>query len=61
MSKATPRPGRPPLTPGQEAVFVSLRMTPEQKAKLARIGGAPWVRKQIDKAAEPKKADHEQS
>jgi hypothetical protein len=32
---------------------VSIKMTDEQKAKLARLGGAPWVRKKIDQAREP--------
>jgi len=27
-------------------------MTPEQRAKLARLGGAEWVRTKIDKARE---------
>lgn len=32
---------------------VSIKMTDEQKEKLARLGGAPWVRKKIDQAKEP--------
>lgn len=34
-------------------VPVSLKMTVDQKEKLARLGGAPWVRGQIDEAPEP--------
>lgn len=44
--------GRNPVKQGEETVTVSLRMTPEQRAKLARIGGAEWVRTRIDKARE---------
>lgn len=44
--------GRKPVKRGEETVTVSLRMTPEQRAKLARIGGAEWVRTKIDKARE---------
>lgn len=45
--------GRKPVKQGEETVTVSLRMTPEQRAKLARLGGAYWVRTKIDKAREP--------
>ena len=44
--------GRKPVREGEETVTVSLRMTPEQRAKLARLGGAEWVRQRIDKAKE---------
>jgi len=44
--------GRKPLKHGEETVTVSLRMTPYQRAKLARLGGAGWVRAKIDKARE---------
>jgi len=44
--------GRPPVKAGEETVTVSLRMTPGQRAKLARLGGAEWVRKKIDRAKE---------
>lgn len=33
-----------------ETVRYSLILTPEQRAKLERLGGAAWVREQIDKA-----------
>ena len=44
--------GRKPVKQGEETVTFSLRMTPEQRAKLARLGGAEWVRTKIDKARE---------
>ena len=44
--------GRKPVKQGEETVTVSLRMTPEQRAKLARLGGAEWVRTKIDKVRE---------
>ena len=44
--------GRKPVKQGEETVTVSLRMAPEQRAKLARLGGAEWVRTKIDKARE---------
>lgn len=33
---------------------VSIKMTEQQKDKLAKLGGAPWVRDRIDKAKLPK-------
>lgn len=44
--------GRKPVKSGEETVTVSLRMTTSQRDKLARLGGADWVRKRIDKARE---------
>lgn len=46
-----PGAGRPkeretPLVP------VTVKLEPAQKAKLQRLGGAPWVRQQIDQAKE---------
>lgn len=35
-------------------VPVVLKMKPAQKDKLAKLGGAPWVRDRIDKAKLPK-------
>ena len=43
---------RKPVKQGEETVTISLRMTPEQRAKLARLGGAEWVRTKIDKDRE---------
>lgn len=37
---------------GEDTVTVSLRMTEAQRAKLARLGGAEWVRGKIDRAKE---------
>ena len=49
--------GRKSLQPGAETVVVSVKMTTEQKAKLARLGaeqgGPAWIRTKIDKAREP--------
>ena len=45
--------GRKPLQPGAETVPVSIKMTTEQRDKLQRLGGSPWVRARIDKAREP--------
>lgn len=45
--------GRPPVKQGEETVTVSLRMTPAQREKLGRLGGAGWVRDRIDRAKEP--------
>lgn len=45
--------GRKPVKQGEETVTVSLRMTAAQREKLARLGGAAWVRRQIDGADNP--------
>jgi hypothetical protein len=45
--------GRKPIKEGQDTVTVSLRMTTDQRDKLARLGGAEWVRQRIDKAKTP--------
>lgn len=47
--------GRKPVKNGEETVTLSLRVTPTQREKLARLGGAEWVRTKIDKAKEPTK------
>jgi len=52
---------RPPAERGQGRKSVSgagispvlqVKVSPEQKAKALRLGGAAWVRKMIDKARE---------
>ena len=46
-----PRRGRPPLDP--KALLterVEVRLTGVQRARLDRLGGAPWLRARIDKA-----------
>jgi hypothetical protein len=48
-------PGRKPLSEGVKTIGVTLKMTVVQREKLARLGGAPWVREKIDKAKEPEK------
>jgi hypothetical protein len=45
--------GRKPLDPNTETVGVTIKMTTEQRDKLARLGGPQWVRTRIDKAREP--------
>jgi hypothetical protein len=45
--------GRKPQE-GEAMVPVSIKMTPPQRDKLTRLGGAPWIRDRIDKAKEPK-------
>lgn len=50
---AKKKPGRPALEEGAETVPITLRMTPTQREKLARLGGAKWVRGKIDAAREP--------
>lgn len=44
--------GRKPVKTGEDTVTVSLRVTLPQREKLARLGGAEWVRAKIDKARE---------
>lgn len=43
--------GRKPLSDAG-SVVLQARVTPEQKAKFERLGGAPWLRERIDKARE---------
>lgn len=50
--------GRKPVKQGEETVTLSLRVTVAQREKLARLGGAEWVRQKIDRAKEPN-APHE--
>jgi len=45
--------GRKPVNEGEPMVVVPMRMTPSQREKLARMGGAGWVRDRIDEAPEP--------
>lgn len=46
--------GRKPVKAGEVSVTVCLRMTEGQREKLARLGGAEWVRRRIDKARDTK-------
>ncbi|WP_422085415.1 hypothetical protein [Variovorax sp.] len=48
------RPGRPSLDPSQATVPIQIRLTADQRDKLGKLGGAPWVREKIDKAKLPK-------
>lgn len=54
LGGARPGSGRKPLAEGVATVPVMIKMTEPQRAKLKRLGGAPWVRERIDKAKEPK-------
>lgn len=40
--------GRKPIAQGEDTVTVSIRLTTSQRAKLADLGGAAWVRQQIE-------------
>ena len=40
--------GRKPINAGEQTVTVSLRLTVSQRAKLATLGGAKWVRARLD-------------
>ena len=40
--------GRKPISQGEDTVTVSIRLTTSQRAKLANLGGAAWVRQQIE-------------
>lgn len=45
--------GRPALPPEQrQTERIEIRMTPKQREKLERLGGAAWVRERIEKARE---------
>ena len=44
--------GRNPISDTDQTVTVSLRLTTSQRAKLASLGGAAWVRKQISTRSE---------
>lgn len=51
--------GRKPIKAGERTVSISLRVTPAQRAKLATLGGAAWIRDQIEGAeigVRPKKS-----
>lgn len=45
--------GRKPLKPGEDTVTVSLRMAQSQREKLQLLGGAAWVRAQLEAAVIP--------
>jgi hypothetical protein len=44
--------GRNPLSHAEPTVCVAVKVTASQRAKLAALGGAAWVRQQIDAAGE---------
>jgi hypothetical protein len=45
-------PGRKPVPVAEKLQVMPIRLNAEQKAKLGRLGGAAWVRQQIDRAKE---------
>lgn len=50
---ARPGAGKKPAVAGAPATSpVTIKLSEAQKEKLQRLGGAPWVRKAIDKAKE---------
>jgi hypothetical protein len=42
--------GRKRITPGELSIQVLIRVSASQREKLKRLGGAKWVRAQIDQA-----------
>jgi hypothetical protein len=46
--------GRKPLVDGKPMVPVTVKMLPDQRDKLKRLGGGQWVREKIDQEKEPK-------
>jgi hypothetical protein len=44
--------GRPPIAEADRLITVGIRLTQEQKAKLARIGGAQRIREWLDRVRE---------
>lgn len=47
------RPRGRPRVMSDNSVNVNIRMTPEQREKLKALGGAQWVREQIERAQLP--------
>ncbi|MBK7424515.1 MAG: hypothetical protein IPJ48_16340 [Propionivibrio sp.] len=43
--------GRKPLSPDQPTVVVTMRMTQAQREPCGLLGGAAWVRRQLEQAA----------
>jgi hypothetical protein len=49
------RPGAGRKPEGDEPMVpLTIKVLPAQRDKLRRLGGAPWMRKKIDQAKEPK-------
>lgn len=53
MEKQQNTAGRPRVAPVDESVIYRLRMSAAQREKLAALGGAAWVREQIERARLP--------
>lgn len=43
-----PKTGRPPIANGEQSTTLTFRLTAAQRAKIDGLGGADWLRKQID-------------
>lgn len=46
-----PGSGRAPIKEGVPTLSYNMRLTGDQRAKLERLGGAAWVREQIERAS----------
>jgi hypothetical protein len=51
--------GRKALKPGEATRPVTINLASSQAAKLKALGGAPWVREQIDAASLPETETHD--
>lgn len=45
--------GRKPFAEGEVLKPMTIKISAQQREKLAKLGGAPWVREKIDKANIP--------
>lgn len=45
-----PGAGRSPIKEGVPTLSYNMRLTADMRAKLERLGGAAWIREQIEKA-----------
>ena len=47
-------PGRPKVAPGEPTVTIQAKASASQREKFLALGGAEWLRRQIDRAKVPK-------
>ena len=53
MSKDTPkRPAHRPTSDNPATLLITIKATPEQKAKFLELGGSRWVKRLINEAIE---------
>jgi hypothetical protein len=45
-----PGSGRTPIKEGVPSITFNIRLTPDMRAKLEALGGAAWIREQIEAA-----------